>query len=201
MNIGTVMTRDAQYGASLVELMVAMVIGLLITHGATRLFMDGSQVLASAGQLAERQNTLNMLFELVSRDVRAATGRVTPVQEGVPTMNSDHLLIEFHGTDMAKDPYCSSDRLEGLEYYQETRSSDVMLRVRCRNDEDRVYDRASQPIVSNLMDLHFEKKKELEEVVAIEISASTMRGTSSHGDHGRVSFLVVNRKSVIDRIE
>ncbi|TLF49573.1 prepilin-type N-terminal cleavage/methylation domain-containing protein [Halomonas urmiana] len=60
------------YGFSLVELMVAMVIGLIIILGAGQLFLTVFQTNRQVETLSEKQAAVNFAVETLIRDVRRA---------------------------------------------------------------------------------------------------------------------------------
>ncbi|GHC37011.1 prepilin-type N-terminal cleavage/methylation domain-containing protein [Aidingimonas halophila] len=191
--------RKPQRGVTLVELMIALVIGVLMTLGTVQLFMNGTQALTQTQRQAERQEVLNILFELLSRDIQVADGRVTPVMDGQAVTRSGYLLAEFNGQGGTYDPFCADDRLEGVEYFKAQDKDDVMVRAQCRDPRGTVYNQAAQPVISHVASLEFERKDDWEGVIAIEVKAS-MNLPDSTEDHS-ASFLVVNRNSVMTRLE
>ncbi|APX94544.1 hypothetical protein BWR19_17315 [Halomonas sp. 1513] len=64
-----------QLGFSLVELMVAMVIGLIIILGAGQLFLTVFQTNRQVQTLSEKQAAVNFAVEVILRDVRRADPR------------------------------------------------------------------------------------------------------------------------------
>lgn len=63
---------SAMRGFSLVELMVALVLGLLVVGGATSVFVSNRQTYRTAESLARVQESARIAFELMARDVREA---------------------------------------------------------------------------------------------------------------------------------
>ena len=63
-----------QRGVTLVELMVALVLGLVVSGAALALFMTNRQVYSTAENLDRVQETSRTAFELMARDLREADG-------------------------------------------------------------------------------------------------------------------------------
>lgn len=66
------MKRVSEQGFSLVELMVALVIGLVVLLGASQLYLTLRQNLNRAEALGDRQDTLLFASSTLLRDIRAA---------------------------------------------------------------------------------------------------------------------------------
>lgn len=63
-----------QRGLSLIELMVALVLGLLLTMGALSIFLASRAAYRTTEDLSRVQETARIAFELMARDVREAGG-------------------------------------------------------------------------------------------------------------------------------
>lgn len=63
-------------GVSLIELMIAMLLGLVVVAAAGGLFLTNKRVYASTETLNRIQESTRSSFEIMSRDVREAGGRV-----------------------------------------------------------------------------------------------------------------------------
>ena len=63
-----------QRGVTLVELMVALVLGLVVSGAALALFMTNKQVYMASENLDRVQETSRTAFELMARDLREANG-------------------------------------------------------------------------------------------------------------------------------
>lgn len=63
-----------QRGVTLVELMVALVLGLVVSGAALALFMTNKQVYTTSENLDRVQETSRTAFELMARDLREANG-------------------------------------------------------------------------------------------------------------------------------
>lgn len=77
--------RPGQRGLTLVELMVAMVLGLLILGGVISIFLSNRQAFRTSEQLARIQENARTAFELMSRSVREAGG--VPCGSNMPVAN------------------------------------------------------------------------------------------------------------------
>lgn len=62
--------RDA--GFTLIELMVAMLLGLIVIAGVTSVFLAGQESFRSNNALADVQDSSRIAFELMARDIREA---------------------------------------------------------------------------------------------------------------------------------
>lgn len=77
--------RRGQHGITLVELMVAMLIGLIVIGGAITTLLANRQTYRINDNLARVQETARIAFELMARDLRAAGGN--GCARGIPTMS------------------------------------------------------------------------------------------------------------------
>ncbi|SDY06152.1 PilW family protein [Lysobacter enzymogenes] len=64
----------AQRGLSMIELMVALVLGLLLTMGALSIFLASRSAYRTTEDLSRVQEAARIAFELMARDVREAGG-------------------------------------------------------------------------------------------------------------------------------
>lgn len=71
-------------GFTLIELMVAMLIGLLVVGGATSIFLTVMQTSRQAEQVARLHESIRFATDILIRDIRgqAAEGVVTSVEHG-----------------------------------------------------------------------------------------------------------------------
>lgn len=80
-----------QRGLTLVELMVALVLGLVVVGAVTNLFLTNRQTYRTTENLARLQENLRFAFELMARDLREAganacgAGTVANVLQGTPS--------------------------------------------------------------------------------------------------------------------
>ncbi len=98
-------------GFSLVELMIALLIGLLIVLGAGQLFITSKQSYNQMDGLAKRQQSLRAVADFVMLDVRTATD--IPDNSG----NESALILNYSTGVRDDDPYCGgSSELNSIEY-------------------------------------------------------------------------------------
>ncbi|SBV35426.1 Prepilin-type N-terminal cleavage/methylation domain-containing protein [uncultured Stenotrophomonas sp.] len=81
-----------QAGFSLIELMVAMLIGLLVVGAAVGIFLSNRQVYRATEGIGRLQEGTRVAFELMSRDLREAAGN--PCVNNLPLAN---VLNNFGG--------------------------------------------------------------------------------------------------------
>lgn len=77
--------RNAMQGMSLIELMVAMVIGLVVLGAVTGIFLTSQQAYRTMEGLGRVQETMQFGFELMARDLREAGGN--PCDTNLPPAN------------------------------------------------------------------------------------------------------------------
>lgn len=74
--------RTRMLGLSLIELMIAMVLGLLIMAGVASIFSANSQINLSSQNVSRVQETARTVFEMIGRDLRESgvngCGRIAP---------------------------------------------------------------------------------------------------------------------------
>lgn len=101
-----------QQGFSLVELMIALVVGLIITMGAGQLFLTGLQNYRQVELLGNKQAALTFAAEMVIRDIRRAdNASISWDASGEP----DILTLAF--TAMSSADGCSAGELVERDYY------------------------------------------------------------------------------------
>ena len=62
--------RNRMTGLSLIELMIAMVLGLMIMAGVASIFSANSQINRSAQNVSRVQESARTVFEMIGRDLR-----------------------------------------------------------------------------------------------------------------------------------
>lgn len=88
MNANRVQYRAAprlMRGLSLIELMIALLLGLLVVGGAIGIFVSNRRTYNATESLSRVQENARVAFEMMSRDVREAGG--TPCAKNLPTGN------------------------------------------------------------------------------------------------------------------
>lgn len=82
-------------GFSLVELMIALVIGLLITLGAFQVFVTTKKTFVHSAAVAERQESLRFLVDMLSYDIRSAAYTDLVDGDGIPLSTTDTLALSL----------------------------------------------------------------------------------------------------------
>lgn len=77
--------HDRQRGLTLVELLIAMVLGLMVIAAAATIFFSNKQTYAATQNLGLVQENARTAFELMARDVREAAGN--PCVNNAPVAN------------------------------------------------------------------------------------------------------------------
>jgi type IV pilus assembly protein PilW len=101
---------SGESGFTLVELMVALLVGLLVVLGASQLFISSKQSFDRMGVLALRQESLRFVVDIVSLDIRSS---------GIEHIDdSKDKELELGYTTRTSDPYCndSGDDLIMVRY-------------------------------------------------------------------------------------
>lgn len=115
-----VASARCQSGFTLVEMMVALVLGLLVVLSVSQLYLTTLQSSRTVADVAARQEVVNYFVNVVGNEVRASE-RVHPVSGGASVSNSNNMQINFDVADLPfSDLYCpASETLSALEYYAE----------------------------------------------------------------------------------
>lgn len=82
---GQAARRRQQTGFNLVELMVALLIGLLVSAAAITVFLSNRQAYAATEGVGRLQESARVAFEMMSRDLRESGGN--PCDVALPTAN------------------------------------------------------------------------------------------------------------------
>ncbi|MDI5983512.1 prepilin-type N-terminal cleavage/methylation domain-containing protein [Halomonas sp. M4R5S39] len=193
--------REKQRGFTLVELMVALVIGLLVILGATQLFVSGRLALNRVEELTWRQSNLDYVAETLFREIRIANGQVAPVSGGSRVSSSANLLIEFDESSSGYDPYCGGDQLVGVEYFKPTDDDSLRVQVKCSSaSEYDLYPTGGVEVIEGVRSLEFrgDVTSGGSPYIEVDIGFSLMSGESS--TTADVSYVVTNRKKVIESL-
>ncbi len=78
-------SRRKMRGVSLIELMIALVLGLLVVSAAIGIFISNRQVFRAADNLSYVQENARVAFELMARELRQAGGN--PCSRNIPMVN------------------------------------------------------------------------------------------------------------------
>lgn len=77
--------RSLALGVTLIELMVTMLLGLLVTGAAVGIFISNKRAYAATESLGRVQEGARVAFELMARDIREAAGN--PCSKNIPMAN------------------------------------------------------------------------------------------------------------------
>jgi type IV pilus assembly protein PilW len=72
-------------GFTLVELMVSLLLGMIVTGAALAMFLSNKRVYATTENLSRTQESVRTAYELMSRDMRESAA--TECEAGLPTVN------------------------------------------------------------------------------------------------------------------
>jgi prepilin-type N-terminal cleavage/methylation domain-containing protein len=169
-------------GFTLVELMVALVIGLIIVLGAGQLFLMGKQTYDRVVDLSSRQESLRYLTDILSLDIRTASG--------VDLGDGSAITLEY-GTGMRPDdPHCSGGGLVSVEY---TKSNDeILIEVQC--DGPGSY--GPEPLVGGVAD--FSAGGGGLGYVLISVEFDAIRGEDQ--ESATFDFVVARREEILSRL-
>lgn len=194
-------TPGRQAGVSLVELMVALVVGLVIMLGATQVFIEGRQSLERVEELTWRQGNLNYVINTLMREVRIANVAVAPVSSGSKVASSDHLLIEFDEATSGYDPYCDEDRLVGIEYFKPSDSDSFTMQVKCSGTAGYdLYPGGGVEVIEGVTSLAFRGDVSSGGSPYIEVAIRFTRLPDEGATSAAIAFMVANRKKAIERL-
>jgi len=126
-----------QLGLTLVELMVALVLGLVVIGAVTNLFLTNRQTYRTTENLARMQENLRFAFELMARDVREAgatacgSTTVANVLKGTPTSWSwEGESLRAYGSCNAVPTFPPSNCAAGIPVLAISRASNSAEEVR-----------------------------------------------------------------------
>ncbi|MFG6160676.1 PilW family protein [Halomonas sp. 1390] len=180
-----------QRGFSLVELMIALVIGLLVVFGATQIFTSGKRSYEQASLLNQRQETLRYLVDVMAQDIRTADPLSAASSDG------SSLTLDYSES-RESDAYCSGDDLDQLVYSQQNGSLD--LEVSCI-DAGGAVTTVEQSIINGIVDASFNLSLDsgvVNNKVYVDIGLSLV---PIDGQPDAFTFRVTNRASAVSRFE
>jgi type IV pilus assembly protein PilW len=180
--------RRAEAGFSLIELMVALVIGLLVVFGATSLFVTMKSSFGRVEALSERQEALRYLADSIMMDVRVSSGVAIDTSGGDLEVRLD-IPRRTHGT-----LYCSDDSSYSIYYSFLDGGDEVRVGRDCNGDGS--LDDGYQPIVSGILDFNIEPVY-LNRMYKVTVGFPPFSGVLGGGDE-TVEFHVVRRTPVIE---
>ena len=177
-----------QRGFTLVELMIAMVIGLIIVLAASQAFLASRQSFDRVELLNDRQEKLRFLSDSVSLDVRTADSSVS-------TENAGSLLALQYSGSRSSDPYCSGGNLERLDYQFVVETSTLSVKAYCSGVTS-----VMEPLISGLELVSFSEGDVNGSLAYIDV---TVRFPAFDGEvsAGReITFRTTNRSAVIAQV-
>ena len=108
-------------GFTLIELMVAMLLGLVVIAGVGSMFLSNQQVYRTNKALSDVQDSARIAFEMMARDIRAAglsgcenSGRVANVLKGSNWWANWNNAVMGYGSGQT-DPVAGSSRLSATD--------------------------------------------------------------------------------------
>ena len=188
-------------GFSLVELMVAMVIGLVILLGAGQLFLTTVQNFRTVGHLSAVQGTVQFASDVLVRDFR----RAVDINPGSGCDDGDAVVC-FEGlTDRAEREGCSpsDDMRREYKISESPRGSngdegyELMQRQNCGSDWS-----GWEPIVAGFSEEGFDVVPEGNGVYRVKLCLMRLGSNnrvdlSSCNDNDWLSFYAVNRSEAV----
>lgn len=92
-----IVQKRAAAGFTLVELMIALVLGLVIIAGVISVFLGNKEAYRTNEGLSQVQDSARTAFEYLVRDIRAAGSNVCGVERVDSVLNSGNSLLDFDG--------------------------------------------------------------------------------------------------------
>jgi prepilin-type N-terminal cleavage/methylation domain-containing protein len=144
-------------GFTLVELMVAMVIGLLVMAGAIHIFVMTKRAFNEMEGLSARQEALRFVSDVIAADVRTAStvsfSSLAPTNCNIedPDGSSEALVLQYEASEegmhpRGEDPYCSSgSELARVQYFVSPGEGEAGLNMCYVCDGDDPVDLSLQP--------------------------------------------------------
>lgn len=124
-----------EYGFSLIELMIAMVLGLLLTLGVTQVYLSSSDTYRLTNGLARIQENARFAADILARDLREAGGTgcllenatITDIRDGPLEPNSADGVLgwEYSGT-APTDSYTLTGNVPASEANWDNNAGDAL---------------------------------------------------------------------------
>lgn len=168
--------RQFQSGFTLIELMVALVLGLLVVLGASQLFLTSSQAFRSIDDINRRQEVVSYVSSVIGSEIRAARVAHPIGSDGSSTNESGRLQLEFDAE--YDSPYCpsSDDVLVDVEYEVKSSPGDedlfLFVEAKCEDVVGTEFS-VQSPVIGGISSLKFvsnELNKYVDLVVTLEPS-------------------------------
>lgn len=161
-----------QSGFTLIELMIALVLGLLVVLGASQLFLTSSQSFRSIESINKRQEVVSYIANVIGYEMRIASGGTGPIGVGGNVVNeSDRLKIEFDFKS-GYMPYCppGTGHMLGVEYFVDVEASSLITQANCDGVEQ-----GEQEVIAGISGIQFKTDKigvYVDVVITLEPSGS-----------------------------
>ena len=114
-------------GFTLVELMVALVIGLILIAGALKVFEGNRATYQQAQHLSELQNNMRFVTEVFAREIRGATAID---YEKVTVSGQDRFILKI--TSNRPGSWCSATAGQEIQYFVMTSPTTGLRQLSCR---------------------------------------------------------------------
>ncbi|GAA0576377.1 PilW family protein [Halomonas salifodinae] len=163
------MRNNFEGGFSLIELMVALVIGLLVVFGASSIFVAMKGSFNRLGAMSERQEAVRFLSDSILMDIRVSDGILLNYPEfviGIPKRTHGSL-------------YCSTD--QDYDVYYRVSGGEVEVAKDCNNDGDVVDDGGYQPLISGVVDFSIQDVG-VNRLYQVSLTLPPLDGVSGGGD-------------------
>lgn len=118
-------------GFSLVELMIALVVGLLITLGAFQLFVTSQKTFDHSLAVLERQEALRFIVDSLSYDIRSSSATDMLDASGVVLSDDSKITLNFVKDNSICDPVDEYT----IQYYQPDGSEAIYVKSACGSDD------------------------------------------------------------------
>lgn len=172
-----------QSGFSLVELLVAMLIGLIIVLGAGQIFISGLQTFRQSQQISQRMDGLMFAFDSIALDARTASA--------MDVTGGTMLSLEYSP---ARDDnfYCSGSGLTDVVY--SFSGSEITLAYQCSDGTSL----AAQPLVTGVRSGGGNGFEVFDFFLRVDVQFEPVSGEAADADTSRFSFIVAKRNEIID---
>ncbi len=178
-------------GFSLVELMVALVVGLLITLGAFQLFVTSNKTFNHSLAILERQETLRFIIDSLSYDIRSSNETDMLDTSGAVLSDSDKITLRFE----KGNSICASEEVFTIQYYQ---SSSNIISVKSACGSVQIEDVASgDSIALGIANLNFSY---IQFGLGVRVTI-TMIDPLDRLDDQTYNFTIANRSAVGQALE
>ena len=132
--VSGMMTTYREYGFSLIELMIAMVLGLLLTLGVTQVYLSSSDTYRLTNGLARIQENARFAADMLGRDIREAGGNgclleigtVTDIRQSPSDPNTTGILGWEYSDTGQGDSYTLTGNVPGGETDWDNNNGDAL---------------------------------------------------------------------------